>query len=477
MKAFAGAGLQPDLYATTYDRAACGVGIVHVGYGAFHRAHQAVYLDDYMSATGDFGWGIAAVNLRREDSQSFAKAGDVEDGYLLKTTTPGGNSQFRLVRAHCHFADWSHDAAAAEALLSRPTIHAITLTVTESGYFLDDNGNLNLDDPVIVAERSTGASHSVYAYLAGALARRVDCIDQPINILCCDNIRSNGAMLERNFLTYLDVLERDALADWVRENVSFPNSMVDRITPRSTSRLDDEISEIFSDHRLRPIHTEAFSQWVLQDRFAAPMPELDRVGVNIVGDVDPYEEAKIRILNGGHTGLCYLGALAGYSTFDEVMRDPRLREFFDAFQNEEVLPGLNRTLPFDKKKYLADVTARFGNAAIADQIERLCMDGYSKMPIYIRPTLKSCLEQGIEPRHTYRSIASWFVFARRFAVGKMPIDYLEPYWKTLQTLLEPGREPAFACSRHLWGELPEEHADFARGILHAIDDVEQKWPA
>ena len=160
------------------------------------------------------------------------------------------------------------------------------------------------------------------------------------------------------------------------------------------------------------------------------MPDLVRAGVQTVKDVDPYEEAKIRILNGGHTGLCYLGALAGHQTFDEAMRDPRIRPHFDGWEEQNVLLGLTIELPFDRVEYLRQVAERFSNRAIADNLERICMDGWSKFPIFIRPSLEGCLAQGIDPTFGYDVVASWYVYARRHAAGAMHIPYADPYWDT-----------------------------------------------
>ncbi len=254
--------------------------------------------------------------------------------------------------------------------------------------------------------------------------------------------------------------------------------MVDRITPRATPELAAEIEALFPGRRLAPIHAEAFIQWVVEDDFRGPFPDLRASGVQIVADVDPFEEAKIRILNGGHTGLAYLGALAGHRTFDAAMRDPAIRTHFDRYESECVLPGLaGVAVPFDKEAYLREIAARFENRAIADALERICMDGWSKMPIYIRPTLASCLAQGLSPDAGYDCIASWYVYARRVAAGTMPIAYAEPYWTTLEPLLADGREEDFARTRALWGELPERHAGFVPGVSEAIARMAARWAA
>ena len=466
----------PPVFATEYDRADCSIGIVHVGYGAFHRAHQAVYIDDVMDRSGDLGWGIAAVNLRDSEADAFAEAAGAEDGYLLKYTGTSAPTSWRMVRPHLAFADWSKDAAAAETLVALDTVHAITITVTESGYYLDDSGRLNLDDPVIAGELRGGDGRSIYAYLYAALQRRREANGQPVTILCCDNIRGNGRMLEAALLAYIEARGESELSAWVRARVTFPCSMVDRITPRSTPALIDEASSLFPGKRTSPVHCEDYIQWVLEDRFAGPMPDLKVAGVELVTDVDPYEEAKIRILNGGHTGLAYLRALAGHSTFDQAMRDSVLRRHFDCLEKEEVLPGIAIDLPFDRHAYCERIAERFANRAIADALERICMDGFAKFPIFLRPTLEGCLTGGITPRHCYLSIASWYVYARRHASQQVAIPYHEPNWHLLEPMLEAGREMLFARSTLLWGDLPDRFPDFAAAIVSSIEEIDQKWP-
>jgi len=461
---------------TLYNRSDCQIGLVHLGFGAFHRAHQVVYIDDYMEQTGDLVWGVAAVNLRAEDAHNFAEFTKDQDGYLLKTTTPNGVSTFRMVRPHIHFSDWSQDHVEAEDLLSRTSVKAVSMTVTESGYYRNKDWTLNTSDPIISEEIAGGVKRSVYAYLSAALKRRMATTSAPVTILCCDNIRSNGEKLERNFKEYLFATNSEDLVDWIESNATFPNSMVDRITPRATDELHSEINAFAPQHQSTAIHGENFIQWVLQNNFATDMPVLSKVGVDIVDDVGPYEEAKIRILNGGHTAICYLGALAGHQTFDQAMANPRLRAHFDGFETDNVLPGLTMDLPFDKAAYRDLIAERFSNAAIADDLGRICMDGWSKFPIFIRPTVKSCLLQGISPIWCYESIASWYVFARRFANGQTHINYIEPYWDNLSPLLLQGQEEDFAHTEALWSNLPKEFNEFVPQLVAAIKRVEESWP-
>ncbi len=462
--------------ATTYDRSACQVGVVHLGYGAFHRAHQAVYIDDYMQATGDVNWGIAAVNLRGSEAEHFQAAADDinrHDGYFLKTFSANADVELRRVRSHVKFADWSVESEQSEALLSLPSVHMVTITVTESGYYTDPEGALNLSDPAIKAEVSGESRATVYAYLRDALAKRVSSTGAPITIACCDNIRQNGKMLRGNLLAYLNACGEPELATWVERNAAFPCSMVDRITPRSPAELNDELTALVGSPVNSPIMAEDFTQWVLQSEAAAAMPDLAKVGVTVTPDVNPYEETKIRVLNGGHTALAYLAALEGIDTFDAAMRVPHLLEHFNNFETKEVLPALTLELPFSKSDYLQAIAQRFGNVAIGDTVARICADGMAKFPIFIRPTLEGCLQQGIMPTHALRSIASWYVFALHVDAGNIDFDYIEPSWDELKALL--GTE-GFITNRQLWGELPTIYPDFATALQREIIEMETKWP-
>jgi mannitol-1-phosphate/altronate dehydrogenase len=462
--------------ATTYNRTDCSVGVVHLGFGAFHRAHQAVYLDDYMDETGDLRWGIAAVNLRGAEAGLFQIAADDvarHDGYFLKSFSADGQVALRRVRSHVKFADWSVDTESTEALLASETVKLVTITVTESGYYTDPNGDLNPADPVIAAEIAGGTGQSVYAYLRAGLQQRMNTINTPLTIACCDNIRQNGKMLHKNLLAYLTACGDAALTDWVAANVAFPCSMVDRITPRSSVELSAELSQLVGSEVASPIMAEDFIQWVLQDKAAADMPDLTKAGVTVTPDVDPYEETKIRVLNGGHTALCYLAALEGVETFDAAMRIPHLHAHFRAFEADEVLPAITLDLPFSKAEYLESIDRRFGNQAIGDTVARICADGMAKFPIFVRPTLEGCLKQGFTPINAIRSIASWYVFATHVAAGKIPFKYVEPSWDDLKAML--GTD-AFITSRQLWGDLPETYPEFADTLRHEISELEQKWP-
>ncbi|WP_025772003.1 mannitol dehydrogenase family protein [Thioalkalivibrio sp. HK1] len=469
----------PRLEETDYPRSRCRIGIVHLGFGAFHRAHLAEYIDEYMQASGDLRWGICAVNLRAADSEGFevfrrSSKGHASKGYVLKTMDPDGGTGFRKVRSHLDFRDWSVDPEYAEESVSSKDVHIISSTVSESGYCLDKDGGLDEEHPAIRSETSGGEKRTIYAFLAAALGRRMRAKGGPITVLCCDNIRGNGDMLRENLMRYLEMAGERESAQWIRANARFPNAMVDRITPKTTPELVLECTEAFDEAGYHPIHAESFKQWVLEDRFAGPFPDLNRVEVEIVPSVAAFEETKIRVLNGAHTALCYFGALDGYDRFDEVMRDPIHAAHFRNFIDREVLPGLPDDLPFDRKAYRDRIEERFGNRAIGDRLERICADGYAKFPIFVMPTVVDAFDRGHLPEHAIASIAAWYHFARRSLAGKSHIAYHEPNLASLAPLLDDARD--FAAAPGLWGDIGQRHPEFATCLQSAIEKTEKRWP-
>ena len=464
------------LKSSTYDRSGCDTGIVHLGFGAFHRSHQAVYVDRYMQETGDLRWGIAAINLRPSDSRSFARDVDAPRGYVLKTISSTGETEFQVIRSHVDFADWSNDSSRAERILAEAGVHMVTITVTESGYHLDDEGNLDRSDPVISEELSGRNPRSVYACLSAGLRRRMDAGAGPVSVICCDNVRRNGRMLRMILMSYVRALGDDDLARWLDANASFPCSMVDRITPKPKPEHAEETRKLFSWQSGRTVMAEDFTQWVLENDFAGPRPRLEKVGVTLTGNVDPYEEAKIRILNGGHSCLAYLGALSGHRTFDQAIADPELFDHFRGYETEEVLPALDMPLPFDKEEYLEKIIARFRNRNMGDSLERICADGFAKFSIFIRPTLEGCLAAGRKPHRGIGSVASWYVFARRILSGKMPFNYVEARMPALEPLLAEGNFTSFANSELLWGGIPRRYPEFERTLKSKIEEMETIWP-
>ncbi|NKC10982.1 MAG: mannitol dehydrogenase family protein [Gammaproteobacteria bacterium] len=453
---------------TTYDRSACRVGMVHLGFGAFHRAHQAWYVDRMMDATGELNWAIAAVNLRAADSTSFARSQGADGRYILKTVAADGACQYRIMRPHLRFADWPQTPAKATRLLALKDVQVVTITITESGYHLRGGNELDRAATPIAAEIEGRASRTVYAYLRAGLKRRQAAASGALTIMCCDNLRKNGVLLRHALEQYLNACGDSALLDWMQANVSFPSSMVDRITPRPPADLARSSAKALGCVVRPAVLAEEYVQWVVEDNFKGAAPPLESAGVQIVPCVEPFEEAKIRILNGGHTALAYLGALAGHATFDQAMQNPELLAHFRRFQLAEVIPALGGGFPFSLTEYAQTVEQRFANPHIGDAIERICMDGVNKMRIFMLPTVVGTLHRGAQPVAAYRSIASWVHFARAVLGGHMAMDYVDPDFQPLAGLFAPGQEHKLATATALWGSVPAQYPSFIQGLVTAV---------
>ena len=229
--------MNKQLYKTRYDRSKCDIGWVHIGFGAFHRAHQALYIDDYMQATGDLRWGIAAVNLHARDQSQFAEASALQDGYLLKSIPPVGDADYRVVRSHIVFKDATLNREGAVALFAEKSVFVMSITVTESSYYFAEDWTLDKSAPHIASELKGESASTIYSFLEEAMEVRA-LNNAAITVLCCDNIRANGDKLRNAFLAYLKAKNKHTLAKWVSNNATFPCSMVDRITPKATQRFN-----------------------------------------------------------------------------------------------------------------------------------------------------------------------------------------------------------------------------------------------
>jgi D-arabinitol 4-dehydrogenase len=241
-----------------------------------------------------------------------------------------------------------------------------------------------------------------------------------------------------------------------------------RIDPRHS----DDVVKRFGVSDAVTVMGESFSHWALEDPFANGRPPLEMVGVEIVNDVEPYEDAKIRVLNGGHTILIYLAALKGHHTYDTGILDPELREFFRAYETEEVIPAIGDS-PIDLAAYRDIIESRFLNQHIGDTVERICMDGVSKFPIFVLPTMKGKVDRGLVPIHSIHGIASWYVFMRRAGAGMIPFRYVEPKWDWISPMLARGQEERFAREADLWGDISDRCPEFVTRLVAEIAQLDR----
>jgi D-arabinitol 4-dehydrogenase len=457
-----------------YSQTDCGVGIIHVGIGAFHRAHQAAYLNQLLGDSDQQQWGIMGVNLRAEDSSITDQLNDQNNIYTLKTLSPENHSTYQQIGSILSTMDWSKDAKGAAQAVDNENVHLITMTVTEGGYYLSENGILETHLPVII-DALKGVGSCIYAYLRASLnMRRLGC-NLPITLLCCDNLRDNGHYLKSGFEQFLQACNDTALLDWLATKVTFPCCMVDRITPRPDSLHVADVKQSFSLDDPLTVMSESFTQWVIEDNFAGPRPDFERVGVQLVADVAPYEDAKIRILNGGHTILAYFAALKGYQTYDQGLGDEELNTLLSAYETTEVIPAIGES-PINLLEYYALTKIRFGNSNIADAVARICADGGIKFPIFILPTIATCYAHGYTPANGLQGIASWYVFMCKVKAGQIDFDYVEPKWALLEPLIDGPNVTAFIESSDLWGNLPHQFPEFKKHLIQAIKLMLERFP-
>ena len=457
-----------DLKIPSFNREDCKIGFVHLGTGNFHRAHQALYINNYLNQTDDLNWGICAINLRKEEQENFNFLQDRDGKYVLKTISTSGDKEYHEIHSILNLIDWSKDKEDAENILSNPDIEVVTMTVTESGYYISENNKLNLNLEIVKNNIEKKESTIIFSYLLNALKKRMKSIDKEITLLCCDNIRENGVMLKNALKDYLENSKELELLEWVNKKVSFPSCVVDRITPRPPSELKKEIADNFDINENCSVMAEPFIQWVIEDNFIGKRPELEKVGVQFVHNVFPYEEAKIRILNGGHVALSYFGALKKYVTYDAAILDKELQQYFFELERKEIIPALGNDAPFDLEEYMMIIFDRFKNKNIGDKLERIAMDGVGKFPIFILPTINKCFQKNIIPENSIDAIASWYVFMCKILSKDLIFNYYEPSWDWIKNYLSDDKVEDFACSKELWGDTPKKYIKFSILLINKI---------
>ena len=444
--------------------------VVHIGIGAFHRSHQAYYFNKLIQ-NNHTKWGIIGINLRKQNADTIAQLHKHNNTYDLCTFSANGEEHIETIRSIKHTIDFTAPEHTHEALdvVSLENIELITTTVTESGYSVDDSFNLNVNADEIQNELKQDTPTTIYGYLRAALNLRMQRINLPITILCCDNLVTNGMLLQRCFMQYLELCNDTVLREWITRNVSFPNCLVDRITPQIN---------LSGAHAKMPDNTiiaEDFHQWIIEDNFIAAKPPLDTVGAVFVPDAHPYETVKLSILNAGHSSICYSGALAGYQYFHEALADEQLSQFYSEVQQNETIPAINHNLPLDIFEYHNTVKKRFTNNHIKDLINRICLDGSNKMQIFILPTIVKCFNQQILPKQNIHIIAMWYIFMRTFAQGKLSFEYQDFNWQYIKPFTEEGKEHDFATLKFLWGEIPSKYPQFSTLLHNKIITLIEKY--
>jgi mannitol-1-phosphate/altronate dehydrogenase len=387
--------LSDRLPTPTYDRASLRPSIVHIGVGGFHRAHQAVYLDE-LARAGETEWGEVGVSLRTRDLRS---ALDGQDGLFSVVEQGSGGHSARVIGSMREYLFGPDDPWLVVDRLADPSTRLLTLTVTGDGYSVDAHAA-----PARTPESWT-------EYVVAALARRRSAGLGGFTVLSCDNLADSGGAARRALLARAGARD-ETLARWIDRNVSFPDAMVDRITPGTDDAVRRLVADRFGVHDRAPVAAEPFRQWVVEDTFCAGRPPLEDVGVRMVSDVTPYKLIKSRLLNGTHTAIAYLGRLAGHRTTAEFLSDPTMRAFASGLMRDEVAPVLPTVPGMSTDAYVDSVLDRLSNPFIADPLDRLCRRGSTKVPAYLLPSLADAAAQGRRAPLLSLALAGWLRYLR-----------------------------------------------------------------
>jgi fructuronate reductase len=402
--------LPASIATPSYDRSRVVPGIVHLGVGAFHRAHQAAYVDDCLAA-GETGWGITGVSLRSADTRDALTP---QDGLYTLAIRSSGQEKLRVIGSIGSMLVAPEDPSAVLAALTDARSRIVTLTITEKAYLRAAGGGLDAAHPDIVHDLANPElPKTAHGFLTESLARRRAAGVPPFTVLCCDNLPANGATLHRLLTEFaelrdarLDVKSDAGIAGHIAHQVAFPSSMVDRIVPATTDTDRARIAEELGVEDAWPVMTEPFCQWVIEDNFPQGRPAWEQFGVTMVSDVRPFEDMKLRLLNGAHSAIAYLGLLRGHVTVDRAFADPAIRAFVDALW-AEAIPTLPRNAGLDTASYTAELAERFSNTALAHRTAQIANDGSQKLPQRIVASALECLEAGTRPEHLTLVIAAW----------------------------------------------------------------------
>ncbi|GAB3617168.1 mannitol dehydrogenase family protein [Okibacterium endophyticum] len=464
----------PDVTTPSYDRSSLTVGIMHFGVGGFHRAHQAMIIDDLLSAGQATDWAICGVGVMPSD-QRMRDALRTQDGlYTLVQKHPDGSKHARVIGSIVDYLYAPDDPQIVLERMAHPAIRIVSLTVTEGGYNINQvTGEFQLETAQVAHDLREDVPETVFGYVVEALRRRRDRGIVPFTVMSCDNLQDNGAVAHRAIVAFATAKDPE-LGAWIDENVLFPNSMVDRITPATTDEDREQVAQQFGIADEWPVVCEPFFQWVLQDAFTAGRPPYENTAVQVVDDVEPYELMKLRLLNASHQGICYFGHLMGYRLVHDAAQDPLMAEFLLAYMDREATPTLKPLPGIDLDEYKHQLIERFSNAGVRDTIARLCAESSDRIPKWLVPVIREQLPDG-EVALSAAIVASWARYAEGVDEQGEPIEIVDRLADRVHAaaVQYPSNPHAFIEDRELFGSLVDEPRfveayDRALSLLHTV---------
>lgn len=469
----------PDVQLPDYDRSRIRVGIVHIGVGGFHRAHQALAVDRLLRQGKADEWGICGIGLLPGD-QRMQQVLTAQDGrYTLVEKSPDGSWSARVIGAIVDYLFAPDDPEAVLERLADPATRIVSLTVTEGGYnFSPSTGAFDLSNPAVAADLSGEAPPATtFGLVVEGLRRRRDRGVGAFTLMSCDNIPGNGEVARRALTSYARALD-PGLADWIETEVAFPNGMVDRITPATTPEDVAQISERYGVADAWPVVAEPFFQWVLEDHFVAGRPDWEDAGVQLVPEVEPYELMKLRLLNAGHQAVAYMGHLMGYRYVHDAARDPAVAGYLLRYMRREGIPTLPPVPGIDLTDYTATLVERFGNAEVRDTVARLAAESSDRIPKWLVPVIRANLDAGGEIEVSAAIVASWARYAEGVDEAGQPIEVVDRLAdERTAAANRRGEDPlSFVRDPDLFGDLADQPR-FAEAYLRALDSLHTRGAA
>lgn len=430
---------------------------LHLGLGAFHRAHQAAYLQA-LHDQGYKDWIIAGGNIRPDTPEIIKSLKDQKGQYTLETVTPSGDYAYQAINVIKQVVEYDESFSELQQLAVDPATRIISFTVTEAGYYLDADHNLDDSHTDLKTDLSGETRCTIYGVLEQLLNARMIKQSGQVTLLNCDNLRSNGERFFSGFNQFLQRRGKTELRDWVKENTTAPNSMVDRITPRATPEVSKRVLDATGVNDPVAVTGESFIQWVIEDDFIAGRPEWEKAGVEMVDDVEPYEEAKIRLLNATHSCIAWAGTLRGHEYIHQSTLDPLVQKLAYDYVTDDAIPCLQPSM-IDLEKYRDVVLQRFSNPNILDHNQRVVMDGYAKLPSMIVPTIRERLSSGKSIDSVAMLPALFLEFLLHLHDGKIPYEYQDQAMPegTVEKICQ-AKDPvsAFVAERILFDELAND---------------------
>lgn len=435
--------------------------MLHLGLGSFHRAHQALFTHQ-LRASGDTEWSLAGGNLRPDMAEMINALSGQGGEYTLETISPANEHTYTRVTSIKEVIPYEPGLKGLIARAIDPATRIISFTVTEAGYYQDANNQLDpsssdiADD--VLAVRAGDAGSTIYGALAAMLKQRMAAGAGPVTLLCCDNLRHNGDRSRSGLLQFITKLGDKVLLDWVEANTTSPNDMVDRITPRPTADVAERVGAATGWSDKAPVMSESFIQWVIEDNFIAGRPRWENVGVQLVESVSPYEEAKIRMINATHSCIAWAGSLVGYLYIHEGTQDPAIRRFAYDYMTDDAIPVLSPS-PINLEAYRDVTLDRFGNPAIRDTNQRVAMDGFSKTPGFIVPTIRDRLARAESIDSSAVLPALFLCYLQRWNRGEISYEYQDQAMDpAVAHAICESADPiaAFCANVALWGDLAND---------------------